>query len=113
MSFVFIAILKSISPVKPPAISLFLSNLFIFETSIPFNKMLLGVVSEIVFQLVPLKVFHVVLLSNDNKEEDQIESEQRLELDNEELTIIKMTGYFMEEDELANLDWKNKTIQNI
>ena len=32
------------------------------------------------------------------------------ELDNEELTIIKMTGYFMEEDELANFNWKNKTI---
>ena len=67
MSFVFIAILKSISPVKPPVISLFLSNLFIFEMSMPFNKMLLGVVSEIVLQLVPLKVFHVVLLSNDIK----------------------------------------------
>ena len=49
----------------------------------------------------------------DDEEGNQTKSEQRLELDNEELTIIKMTGYFMEEDELANLDWKNKTIQNI
>ena len=47
---------------------------------------------------------------DDNEEEDQIESEQKLELDDEELTILKMTGYFMEEDELANLDWRNKTI---
>ena len=36
--------------------------------------------------------------------------EQKLELDDEELTILKMTGYFMEEDELANFNWKNKTI---
>ena len=68
LSFVFIAILKSISPVKPPAISLFLSNLFIFEMSMPFNKILLDEVSEIVLQLVPLKVFQVVLLSNDIKQ---------------------------------------------
>ena len=47
---------------------------------------------------------------DDDEEEDQIKLEQRLELDDEELTIIKMTGYFMEEDELANLDWRNKTI---
>ena len=47
---------------------------------------------------------------DDDEEEDQIKLEQRLELDDEELTIIKMTGYFMEEDELANLDWGNKTI---
>ena len=46
----------------------------------------------------------------DDEEGNQTKSEQRLELDNEELTIIKMTGYFMEEDELANLDWRNKTI---
>ena len=47
---------------------------------------------------------------DDDEEEDQTDSEQMLELDDEELTILKMTGYFMEEDELANLDWKNKTI---
>ena len=46
----------------------------------------------------------------DDEEEDQTDSEQMLELDDEELTILKMTGYFMEEDELANLDWRNKTI---
>ena len=47
---------------------------------------------------------------DDDEEEDQTDSEQMLELDDEELTILKMTGYFMEEDELANLDWRNKTI---
>ena len=47
---------------------------------------------------------------DDDEEEDQTDSEQMLELDNEELTILKMTGYFMKEDELANLDWRNKTI---
>ena len=47
---------------------------------------------------------------DDDEEEDQTDSEQMLELDDEELTILKMTGYFMEEDELANLNWKNKTI---
>ena len=45
---------------------------------------------------------------NDDEEEDQTNSEQRLELDDEELTIIKMTGYFMKEDELVNFDWKNE-----
>ena len=48
-------------------------------------------------------------VDNDDEMEDQIKLEQRLELDDEELTIIKMTGYFMEEDELANLDWKNES----
>ena len=47
---------------------------------------------------------------DDDEDEDQTDSEQMLELDDEELTILKMTGYFMEEDELANLDWRNKTI---
>ena len=47
---------------------------------------------------------------DDDEEEDQTNSEQMLELDDEELTILKMTEYFMEEDELANLDWRNKTI---
>ena len=47
---------------------------------------------------------------DDDEEEDQTDSEQMLELDDEELTILKMTRYFMEEDELANLDWRNKTI---
>ena len=65
MSFVFIAILKSIFPVKPPAINLDLSNSFTFGISIPFNKILLGVMSEITFHVLPSKVFHVVLLSNE------------------------------------------------
>ena len=47
---------------------------------------------------------------DDDEEEDQIKLEQKLELDDEELTIIKMTGYFMEEDELVNFNWKNKRI---
>ena len=47
---------------------------------------------------------------DDDEAEDQTDSEQMLELDDEELTILKMTEYFMEEDELANLDWRNKTI---
>ena len=45
-----------------------------------------------------------------DEEEDQTDSEQMLELDDEELTILKMTGYFMEEDELANINWKNETV---
>ena len=47
---------------------------------------------------------------DDDEEEDQTDSEQMLELDDEELTIIKMIGYFMEENELKNFVWKNKTI---
>ena len=42
--------------------------------------------------------------------EDQITSKQKLELDDEELIILKMMGYFLEENELANLNWRNKTI---
>ena len=57
-----------------------------------------------------VRTYYYLDYFDDNEEEDQIESEQKLELDDEELTIIKMTGYFMEEDELANLDWRNKTI---
>ena len=57
-----------------------------------------------------IRTYYYLDYFDDNEEEDQIESEQKLELDDEELTIIKMTGYFMEEDELANLDWRNKTI---
>ena len=45
---------------------------------------------------------------DDDEEEDQIKLEQKLELDDEELTIIKMTGYFIEENELANLNWRNE-----
>ena len=60
-----------------------------------------------------IRIYYDLEFFDDDEEEDQIKLEQKLELDDEELTIIKMTGYFMEEDELANLDWKNKTIQNI
>ena len=37
--------------------------------------------------------------------EDQITSKQKLELDNEELIILKMMGYFLEESELTNFVW--------
>ena len=57
-----------------------------------------------------IRIYYDLNFFDDDEEEDQIKLEQRLELDNEELTIIKMTGYFMEEDELANLNWRNKTI---
>ena len=57
-----------------------------------------------------VRTYYYLDYFDDNEEEDQTNSEQKLELDDEELTILKMTGYFMEEDELANLDWRNKTI---
>ena len=57
-----------------------------------------------------IRTYYYLDYFDDNEEEDQIESEQKLELDDEELTIIKMTGYFMEENELKNFVWKNKTI---
>ena len=57
-----------------------------------------------------IRIYYDLDFFDDDEEEDQIESEQKLELDDEELTIIKMTGYFMEENELANFAWKNKTI---
>ena len=57
-----------------------------------------------------IRTYYDLHYFDDNEEEDQTESERKLELDDEELTIIKMTGYFIEEGELANLDWRNKTI---
>ena len=57
-----------------------------------------------------IRIYYDLDLFDDDEEEDQIKLEQKLELDDEELTIIKMTGYFMEENELANFNWKNKTI---
>ena len=57
-----------------------------------------------------IRIYYDLDLFDDNEEEDQIKLEQRLELDDEELTIIKMIGYFMEENELENFVWKNKTI---
>lgn len=60
-----------------------------------------------------IRIYYDLEFFDDDEEEDQIKLEQKLELDDEELTIIKMTGYFMEEDELANLNWRNETIQNI
>ena len=55
-----------------------------------------------------IRIYYDLNFFDDDEEEDQIKLEQRLELDDEELTIIKMTGYFMEEDELANLNWRNE-----
>ena len=57
-----------------------------------------------------IRIYYNLDFFDDDEDEDQIKLEQKLELDDEELTIIKMTGYFMEEDELANLNWRNKTI---
>ena len=57
-----------------------------------------------------IRIYYDLDFFDDDEEEDQIKLEQKLELDDEELTIIKMTGYFMEEDELVNLNWKNETI---
>ena len=57
-----------------------------------------------------IRIYYDLEFFDDDEEEDQIKLEQKLELDDEELTIIKMTGYFMEEDELANLNWRSKTI---
>ena len=57
-----------------------------------------------------IRIYYDLDFFGDDEEEDQIKLEQKLELDNEELTIIKMTGYFIEEGELANLNWKNKMI---
>ena len=57
-----------------------------------------------------IRIYYDLEFFDDDEEEDQIKLEQKLELDDEELTIIKMTGYFMEEDELANLNWRNETI---
>ena len=57
-----------------------------------------------------IRIYYDLEFFDDGEEEDQIKLEQKLELDDEELTIIKMTGYFMEEDELANLNWRSKTI---
>ena len=55
-----------------------------------------------------IRIYYDLNFFDDDEEEDQIKLEQKLELDDEELTIIKMTGYFMEEDELANLNWRNE-----
>ena len=55
-----------------------------------------------------IRIYYDLEFFDDDEEEDQIKLEQKLELDDEELTIIKMTGYFIEEGELANLNWKNE-----
>ena len=57
-----------------------------------------------------IRIYYDLEFFDDDEEEDQIKLEQKLELDDEELTIIKMTGYFIEEGELANLNWRNETI---
>ena len=57
-----------------------------------------------------IRIYYDLDFFDDNEEEDQTESKRKLELDDEELTIIKMIGYFMEENELKNFVWKNKTI---
>ena len=44
-------------------------------------------------------------VDNPDEMEDQITSKQKLELDDEELIILKMMGYFLEENELTNFVW--------
>ena len=46
-----------------------------------------------------IRIYYDLEFFDNDEEEDQIKLEQKLELDDEELTIIKMTGYFMEEEE--------------
>ena len=57
-----------------------------------------------------IRIYYDLDFFDDDEEGNQTKSEQKLELDDEELTIIKMTGYFIEEGELANFAWKNKII---
>ena len=57
-----------------------------------------------------IRTYYDLDFFDDEEEGNQTKSEQKLELDDEELTIIKMTGYFIEEGELANFAWKNKII---
>ena len=57
-----------------------------------------------------IRIYYDLDFFDDDEEGNQTKSEQKLELDDEELTIIKMTGYFIEENELANFNWKNKMI---
>ena len=52
-----------------------------------------------------IRIYYDLDLFDDNEEEDQIKLEQRLELDDEELIILKMMGYFLEENELTNFVW--------
>ena len=52
-----------------------------------------------------IRIYYDLEFFDDDEEEDQIKLEQKLELDDEELTIIKMTGYFIEENELTNFVW--------
>ena len=57
-----------------------------------------------------IRTYYDLDFFDDEEEGNQTKSEQKLELDDEELTIIKMTGYFIEEGELVNFAWKNKII---
>ena len=55
-----------------------------------------------------IRTYYDLDFFDDEEEGNQTKSEQKLELDDEELTIIKMTGYFIEEGELANLNWRKE-----
>ena len=52
-----------------------------------------------------IRIYYDLEFFDDDEEEDQIKLEQRLELDDEELIILKMMGYFLEENELTNFVW--------
>ena len=50
-----------------------------------------------------IRIYYDLDFFDDDEEGNQTKFEQKLELDDEELTIIKMIGYFLEENELTNL----------
>ena len=52
-----------------------------------------------------IRIYYDLDLFDDDEEEDQIKLEQKLELDDEELIILKMMGYFLEVNELTNFVW--------
>ena len=52
-----------------------------------------------------IRIYYDLEFFDDGEEEDQITSKQKLELDDEELIILKMMGYFLEENELTNFVW--------
>ena len=52
-----------------------------------------------------IRIYNDLDFFDDDEMEDQITSKQKLELDDEELIILKMMGYFLEENELTNFVW--------
>ena len=52
-----------------------------------------------------IRIYYDLEFFDDGEAEAQITSKQKLELDDEELIILKMMGYFLEENELTNFVW--------